>query len=223
MSHSDTHASLDSLIRKRKTEKILLDPDQSCPLEAAQSRRLAEWIYEDLMTAGWAPFHYPRDIEGLAEPWRAHVLKDSVTQPLAKHLKHELELSSKEPLLCAACSALVLVTWLPESAPDDCGELLQQKLNERNQEHLAAASAMVQNFLLLQTARELGTYWSSGGILKEERMFNKLGIPTSEKLLAALFIQVPGHLDGTEQRKPGAHRNRRSMDWVREIQALSLS
>lgn len=75
-----------------------------------------------------------------------------------------------------------------------------------NMEHIAAASAAVQSFLLAATERGLTTYWSSGGYLRDAATFDYLGIPTEHILLGAVFV-FPN--DGGE-RIPGGMRDKRS-------------
>jgi len=218
---SDSHAILTSIIQSRKTEKILRDPDAAPYIPEDIVRQLAESIHEDLITAGWAPFHYPREVDGMAEPWRAHVLGPAESRRAAFYLRDELGLTSKEPLLAGGCASLVLITWLPENRDgDSVSDLVAEKRAERDREHLAASSAMVQNFLLLLTARGLGTYWSSGGAFGGPEMFRFLGIPPEQELLAAVFVEHPDTLSGSEERKPGAQRERRSGTWIRIVQDL---
>ena len=90
-------------------------------------------------------------------------------------------------------------------------------LRERDEEHLAAASAMVQNLLLLLTARGMGTYWSSGGKLRAPEMFDYLSIPQHERLLAGVFVEFPEAMDAPHQRIPGKLRDRRGDGWIREV------
>jgi len=129
-------------------------------------------------------------------------------------------LPRKEPRLAAACSALVLVTWLPEFYDIDsqqASKLDREAQIARDEEHLAAASAMVQNLLLMLTAHGMGNYWSSGGKLRGPEMFDYLGIPQQERLLAAVFIEYPEMMDDSKERKAGSQRNNRSDKWIREV------
>ncbi|MEM8559518.1 MAG: nitroreductase family protein, partial [Bacteroidota bacterium] len=79
------------------------------------------------------------------------------------------------------------------------------------------ASAMVQNLLLLLTAHGMGTYWSSGGAMREAGFYQEIGIPESERFLAAVFVEYPETLDNDWDRLPGKHRERRSDRWIREV------
>ncbi|MEM7587498.1 MAG: nitroreductase family protein [Acidobacteriota bacterium] len=220
MSESSFADQVDRLVRRRKTEKVMCELEDRTPVPEAVASKNNERVMRALETAGWAPFHFPRKVDRLAEPWRAHVLWHESAHKLAFYLRDELEVKSKLPLLAAASSALVLVTWLPEfydEAQREGSRLPRETQIVRDEEHLAAASAMVQSFLLLLTAHDMGTYWSSGGILCERETLEHLGVPAGEQLLAAVFIEYPEMHDDSRVRKPGSQRNRRSEDWIRPV------
>ena len=215
---------LEQVIRTRVTEKVMCDPVEDRAelppeIETLNQKR----VLASVEAAGWAPFHYSRGIDGIAEPWRAHILWRYQARNAAKYMQESLQIKTKEPRLAAACSALVLVTWLPEtSAPDDLipSSAVVGKIVERNEEHLAASAAMVQNFLLMLTAHGVGNYWSSGGKFRGKEMFEYLKISTTERLLAAIFVEYPEDqaLDsGNKERKPGAQRDNRCQKWIREV------
>ncbi len=203
------------VIRSRVTEKVLATDGFKHQLSAEIEAENDQKVVEALETAGWAPFHYPRNVDGIAEPWRAYFLGREQAEKAAKHLSEELGVKSKEPQLAAACNALVLVTWLPEANPDNA-----EKVTLRNNEHLAASSAMVQNLLLMLTAEDMGNYWSSGGKFGSAEMLEYLNISNDESLLAAVFIEYPQAQsadDDTKQRKPGAHRDKRGLEWIKSV------
>ena len=208
-------AAVEEVIRARRTEKVLCEVEehQEVPPELAATHK--QTLLHCLETAGWAPFHYPRNVDGIAEPWRAHLVVGDALKKAANHLANELKLTSKEPKLTAACNALVLVTWLPEGAGSEEATAKQLEVRRaRDEEHLAAASAMVQNFLLMLTAHGMGNYWSSGGAYRGAEMFEFLAIPKEEKLLAAVFIEYPEMMTDAKERKPGAWRESRSTNWI---------
>ncbi|MFK7776741.1 MAG: nitroreductase family protein [Gimesia sp.] len=211
---------METIIRNRMTEKVLCEVEAHKPVPADIAERNREIVLQSIKTAGWAPFHYPRKVDDLAEPWRAHVLWHEETKKAALYLRDELNVTSKAPRLAAACSALVLVTWLPEfydSESQNTSKLDREDQIARDEEHLAAASAMVQNLLLMLTSHGMGTYWSSGGKLRQSEMFDYLGIPSQERLLAAVFIEYPEMRDDSKERKAGSQRNNRSEKWIREV------
>jgi len=217
---SDSHAQIvEQVIRARRTEKVLSQLEDAKPIPADVEALRRPQVLGAIRAAGWAPFHFARTTE-VAEPWRAHVLWQGRAIEAAHHLRDELGVTSKEPLLLAGCSAAVLVTWLPEfdgpSTKSRSAAVLEEQ-RTRDEEHLAAAAAMVQNLLLMLTAHGMGTYWSSGGRLRKPEMFDYLGIPPEERFLAGLFIEYPEMMAGPKERKPGSHRDKRSDAWLREV------
>jgi hypothetical protein len=202
------------VIRSRVTEKVLANDDFQHQLSPEVEAENYQKVLAALETAGWAPFHYPRNVDSIAEPWRAYLLDREQAEKAAAYLSEELGVKSKEPMLAKACNALVLVTWLPEANPDNA-----EKVTLRNNEHLAASSAMVQNLLLMLTAEEMGNYWSSGGKFGSAEMFDYLNISNEETLLAAVFIEYPQAQSADDEnklRKPGAHRDKRSLQWIKQ-------
>jgi len=177
----------DEAIRRRKTEKIL----SSSELPIGDQRAL---VNELLTLAGQAPFHraceehhrQPSAQAGV-EPWRFHALDAATCRKLRLQLPSEN--AGKIPAMLAAADALIMATWLPNSgeAPamgDEPG--FAATLN--NMEHIAAASAAIENLLLAATSRGVSNYWSSGGVLRSTEVFALLGIPRSQILLGAVFL-----------------------------------
>lgn len=211
------------IIRERVTEKVLCDPNQQEAIPDALESKCQQHILSALETAGWAPFHYPRNKNDIAEPWRSYVLWQQEAHKAASYLSDTLGVKTKEPMLASACHALVLVTWLPEfdhEAPTQLSKIQSDPMIARNNEHIAASAAMVQNFLLMLTAHQLGNYWSSGGKFASPEMFEYLGISDQEHLLAAVFIEYPEMQQVNpvpKTRKRGALRDKRSTKWVNVI------
>ena len=77
-----------------------------------------------------------------------------------------------------------------------------------NEEHLAGAAAAIQNLLLAGEARDLQTYWSSGGVLAASECFELCGIPAEQKLLGAIFM-FPPQPDTNADIHEGKLRNQR--------------
>ncbi|MEO1496278.1 MAG: nitroreductase family protein [Planctomycetota bacterium] len=232
MNHADLAAVVETVIRRRKTEKVLADVDAAhgVAADAAVEAERKQTVRDAVLTAGWAPFHYPRNVEGLAEPWRAHVLWREDAHRLARYLRDDLQTTTKAPNLAAGCDALVLVTWLPEAIAEADASLpgagagpnaASDKQRRRDEEHLAATAAMVQNLLLLLTAHGMGTYWSSGGKLGEPAVFDHLGIAAGERLLAAVFVEYRPDESSAKQRVAGKLRDKRGDGWIREVTAPS--
>lgn len=215
----DPASIVEQTIRARKTEKVLCQPENAKPISKEVDALRRPQVMDAIKTAGWAPFHFARTPQ-IAEPWRAHVLWQDQALKAATHLRDEMNDQTKVPLLLAGCSACVILTWLPEfdgvsDKPRSAAVLEEQRIRE--EEHLAAASAMVQNLLLMLTTHGMGTYWSSGGRLRKPDVFDYLGIPQEERFLAGVFIEYPEMMDGTKQRKPGSHCDKRSDAWLREV------
>ena len=210
---------VEQTICARKTEKVLCQPEDAKPVPAEVDAMRRPQVMGAIQTAGWAPFHFARTPQ-IAEPWRAYVLWQDQAMKTAHHLRDELGDQTKVPLLLAGCSAAVIVTWLPEfDGPSEKprSAAVRQEQRIRDEEHLAAASAMVQNLLLILTAHGMGTYWSSGGRLRKPEVFDYLGIAEEERFLAGVFIEYPEMMDPAKDRKPGSHRDKRSAAWMREI------
>ena len=220
--------SLAELIRSRVTLKVLDDVESPIQISDEVAAANNSKVISAVQSAGWAPFHYDRAVDGMAEPWRAHILWHQECQTVAQEFHgwfDDVKPSNKLPKMLSACGALVLVTWIPQfqgvgSDQKSGEELTKEKQLQVDEEHLAAASAMVQNLILLLTAQSMGTYWSSGGQFRTAAMFEKLGIPTSERLLAALFVEYPETLSDAKERLPGKQRSNRSttFQWMREIE-----
>lgn len=214
--------AVDEAIRKRRTIKVLSPqplPHRDC---------LAQ-VNELVSIAGWAPFHRACDavhrdgstLDGI-EPWRFHILDSAACRKL-RPLLPEL-ISGKIPAMLAAADALIIVTWLPnppaaatsertidarQAVPEFVADYPPAfESNLSNMEHLAAASAAVQNLLIAATARGIDNYWSSGGVLRSPAAFDLLGIPQTQILLAAIFLfpaSTEGEGDGTGHGGPNEH------------------
>lgn len=213
-----------SVIQRRQTWKVLAPVDQPILHSPETLQRGDETLKQAIATAGWAPFHYDRAVDGVKEPWRVHVLNQSACRALASDFPgmfSDIKPSNKLPGMLSACGALALVTWLPQfshGAGNGGGDFAKEKQIQIDEEHLAAASAYVQNLLLLLTAEGLGSYWSSGGQFRTAKMFEHLNIPTTERLLAAVFVDYEP--DGSAaDRISGKLRQQRSAAnrWARWI------
>ena len=199
---------MDDVILRRQTEKVLAERD----LPVNDRRQI---VNEILSLAGQAPFHRPcedrhRQTGGLTgiEPWRFHVLAAAECRNL--RAKTPRENAGKIPAMLAAADALIMATWLPNAGALDAGpfnagqpQTIESEEADTagfaatvtNMEHIAAAAAAIQNLLLAATARGVSNYWSSGGVLRSQAMFELLGIPTTEILLGAVFLFPSEHGD----------------------------
>ena len=206
---------LESIIRTRKTDKITCEVKDRRPVPDERQQHGNAIVLHSLEVAGWAPFHYPSNDKNIHEPWRAYVLWDEKVSNLLRELTNEHRFKqSKLQKLTAACSALVLVTWIPEQRT----EIKEENRNIINEENLAAAAAMVQNFLLMLTAHGMRNYWSSGGDLGKPDVFELLGIPKQERLIATVFIDYDDMKDLQPYKTcaPGKHRDKRTTNWIQQ-------
>jgi len=222
-------AAISWTIKERKTEKVLADPGDPVQAIKGSENQLADadqiknrWVREAIELAGWAPFHYDRNVDGIVEPWRFHILWRSQCREIAQAMPQmfaDMKPSNKLPAMLSACGALVLINWLPQFSANESSDHKQQQIDE---EHLAATAVATQNFMLALTARGLGTYWSSGGFFRKEKMFEKLEVDSSEKLLAAVFVDYGAEFtnNAVTDRIAGKHRDARShfSKWTREVE-----
>ncbi len=210
------------VVRQRQTWKVLGDIAKPVEFPDGLTAKWDPVVRDAVQLSGWAPFHYARNHDGLAEPWRFHVLYSEDCRKIGQRIPvwfEDVKPSNKLPSMLAACGALVLVNWLPQF--DE--QLATEKQVLINEEHLAATSAAVQNLLLLLTAAGLGTYWSSGGFFRDPLMAGKLDIDPAEKLIAAVFVDyLPDYAEPAIERIAGKHRSSRDADlnWVREVKIL---
>jgi nitroreductase len=220
--------AVDTVIQRRHTSKIIgnIDAPANVP-EGFQSL-----VAEAVTVAGWAPFHKPahethrhHDLSSIV-PWRFHVFDDQACRALLDLLKQLAEvhndskwLRGKVPNMLSAAGALVQATWLPDPPPE--GEIPDSLYfaNLQNTEHIAAASAAIQNLLLAVTARGILSYWSSGGVLREPEILDLCGIPPNQQLLGAVFL-FPATTEGMTV-LTGKLRNKRGYagDWTRWVAA----
>ena len=188
----------------RKTVKVMFDPE--IPAAPETDREAIESL---IALAGWAPFHKPahrihwRGTRTI-EPWRFYLADAQTCRRLIGFVQAGAEKPGRVPQMLAAARTLVLATWLPNPPEEEADGLFEPTM--ANMEHIAAASAAVQSFLLAATERGLTTYWSSGGYLRDAATFDYLGIPRQQILLGAVFV-FPN--DGGE-RIPGGMRDKRS-------------
>lgn len=209
-------SEFDSIVRSRETRKVFADPANPPAIDAG----LIDTVWAAIETAAWAPFHYPSHTShheqlGSAVPWRFYVLDHLACRKLIAELPDLANahpdvpplasaMNGKIPAMLAAAGAMVLVTWLPHPAK---GKIATDKLTQMNEEHLMAAAAATQTLLLALTARNVRTYWSSGGALATRPIFDRLSVGANELFVAAIFVW-PDEFDG-EESVPGKNRDAR--------------
>ena len=226
---SNDAARITAIIKQRQTFKVLAgtSADQAVA-ETTESltedQRLAAdaQVIQAIRDAGWAPFHYDRAADAMAEPWRVEWLPQAKCREVAANFFQwfdDVKPSNKLPSMLNACGSLVLVSWLPQFAGQGvAADSPTDKQQQVDEEHLAATAAYVQNLMLILTAHGFGTYWSSGGQFRTEVMRRKLDVSHDGRLLAAVFVDYQVERDSVE-RLPGKLRERRSPDqqWFKSI------
>ena len=222
-------ARIAAIIKQRQTFKVLAgSPANQTAAETTdlltEEHRLAAdvQVIQAIRDAGWAPFHYDRAADGMAEPWRVDWLPQAKCREVAANFFQwfsDVKPNNKLPSMLNACGSLVLVSWLPQfTDQDSAGGSLTGKQKQVDEEHLAATAAYVQSLMLILTAHGMGTYWSSGGQFRTEVMRRKLGVEHDGRLLAAVFVDYQVER-GSVERLPGKLRERRSpgQQWFSSI------
>ena len=217
-------SELDQVIRNRKTSKVL----SSSPLEGGLDKDL---LIEMIETAGTAPFHIAAAAEHRVgeldsfSPWRFHIVGKDICLKLRQHLIDQGD-HSKVPNMLAATDTLIQVTWCPD--PVDPGFTLTERWeycpSRNNMEHIAATAAAVQNLLLVATERGIDSYWSSGGPLRSDAVFEHLEIPTNQVLLGSVFLFANELQEEDVEIKPGKMRDKKGTidSWARWVEELKL-
>lgn len=194
----------DKNIIKRKTQKVLAES----PLEIFKDKNEFDNTLSELLElAASAPYHHKCDKKYRNDtdldsclPWRIYVLDASTCRVLYEHIEKEQIKAGKISNMLAAADALLMVTWLPDPIKSDKTDLSKDEAEIsfegtiKNMEHIAAASAAIQNILIGATARNIPNYWSSGGQLRMPKLRGYLKISLDEILLGAIFL-FPEKLD----------------------------
>lgn len=213
---------VERVIRSRKTSKVLLPVALRDEQRALWHDEHSHTLQCMLETASWAPFHKRAHEQHLINdldapmPWRFHVLDPDACTRLLVFLEGKAEeqsdakwsraWQSKIKEMISACGVLVQATWLPDpaeisddarkSVPDGktrAGAMTELAFNQKNVEHIAAASSAVQSLLLAAQSYQWLSYWSSGGILRDEEVFDFMGISRQEQLLGSVFLSPEAH------------------------------
>ena len=166
---------------------------------AGPPREVVERIIE---AATWAPNHRH------TEPWRFAVLagtaREELGERVAAWMRVELDPtvaqkqaeSTKKKLLR---SPMIVVVSQRTSAGDAVQDL----------EDYAACSSATQNLLLAAHAEGLATKWSTGTLATAPPVFDYLGLPASDRIVAFVYLGYPA--ERTEPRGP--ERAPAVIDW----------
>ncbi len=222
LSASQLEFAVDQVIQARKSVKVIGDVD-NIP-------EIPEGFFEEVQAAikvsGWAPFHFTAHESHLDRemnswvPWRFYALDQknclSLIDALIAHPELGMNKNTAILRMIAAYGALVLVTWLPEPETAASKEEVARRAL-KNEEHVAATAAAIQNLLLAATARNIDSYWSSGGALREKACFELCKIPEQERLLGAIFLAP--EMPDREGVRPGKLREKRGTpeQWMTSV------
>ena len=207
--------SVESCITQRKTCKVILPIDLRQEQQASWSQAHQDELVSMLSASANAPFHKKAHEQYCSNkaagamdapmPWRFHVVGSERCTELLAFLKEQTEAQNADPKwvrawqskikeMLSGCGVLVQATWLPDPMPENTSSVQEDPLfSDKNIEHVAAAASAVQNLLLAAQSHGWSSYWSSGGILRNDDVFKYLNIDTSEKLLGSIFLNPKPH------------------------------
>lgn len=204
-------------LKQRRTHKVIGNLE-----DVVSAAELDCSTIDDMLAAcANAPFHYACDRTHKTDmpsvvPWRVYKMNAQDCNKLAEFLIASGD-TTKVPNMLTAAEYMLQVTWLPdeETIINKAAGKDQEafKGTVRNMEHIAAASAFIQSLLLAGEEKNLMTYWSSGGALKSDNVFEYLSIPQNQMLLGSVFLFSKDVAHA--QIKQGAMRDARGgiQDW----------
>lgn len=179
-------------LKQRRTHKVIGNLE-----DVVSAAELDCSTIDDMLAAcANAPFHYACDRTHKTDmpsvvPWRVYKMNAQDCNKLAEFLIASGD-TTKVPNMLTAAEYMLQVTWLPdeETIINKAAGKDQEafKGTVRNMEHIAAASAFIQSLLLAGEEKNLMTYWSSGGALKSDNVFEYLSIPQNQMLLGSVFL-----------------------------------
>jgi nitroreductase len=140
--------------------------------------------------ARWAPNHR------LTEPWRFYLLGPAATRA-AIDLAVELEVAKKGeragPVRRARLEAVPGTFVLTSLRSDDT-------LTER--ENYAACCCAAQNLMLYLWTQGIGMKWTTGGITREQRFYDLLGIDAGRESIVGFFWYGKPKVVPVQKRRP---------------------
>lgn len=173
--HTEIYMNMDilAIIKNRRS----IDPDDF------NGKIVDEKIINNMLeAANWAPTH------GFTEPWRFVVFaKDKSKEfgqmhadlykeltPTDQFLQKKYDKIKNRPKL--ASHVIVIVNKRGD------------KSNIPELEEIAATSCAVQNILLVATANNIGTFWSTGGMCYTNEMREKLGFQKEDQVMGFIYV-----------------------------------
>jgi len=215
--------TLTRVVQQRRTLKVMGDVDAPVQIDSQTAEKNRARVLQAVKAADSAPFHYDRHCDNVPQPWRVNILWHQSCQIIASNFYQwfdDVKPGNKLPSMLSACGGCVLVSWLPQIDGGGDEAFTRSKQIQIDQEHLAATSSYVQNLLLLLTAANMGTYWSSGGQFCGRPMMDRLAMEAGQQLLAAVFVEFPGTNGNAVQRLPGKLADKRAgaESWMNVVQ-----
>ncbi|MBV1875528.1 MAG: nitroreductase [Cycloclasticus sp.] len=151
-----------------------------------------EKLIEAIDLARWAPNHH------LTEPWKFYLLGDEIVNEIIE-LSVEVTQQSRGDKAAMSMERRwrKMPGWFVLSSTKSDDPI-------RNQEDYAACCCAVQSLMLALWNEGVGVKWSTGGIIREERFYDLLGINPSEESIIGLFWY--GYAEGVPEvtRKPSS-------------------
>ena len=150
----------------------------------------ADTLLAAIEVARWAPNHR------LTEPWRFYLL-GVATMRAVVDFAVELEVAAKGeragPVRRARLEAVPGMFVLTSTRSDDA-------LVER--ENYAACCCAAQNLMLYLWRQGIGVKWTTGGITRQQRLYELLGIDSSKESLVGFFWYGVPKVVPTQKRRP---------------------
>jgi nitroreductase len=150
----------------------------------------ADTLRAAIEVARWAPNHR------LTEPWRFYLLGPATLRPIID-LAVDLDVAKKGeragPIRRARLEAVPGMFVLTSARSDD-------SLLER--EDYAACCCAAQNLMLYLWGKGIGVKWTTGGITRQPRFYELLGIDSAKESVVGLFWYGVPKVVPTQKRRP---------------------
>ena len=150
----------------------------------------ADTLLAAIEVARWAPNHR------LTEPWRFYLL-GSATMRAVIDFAVEVEIAAKGeragPVRRARLEAVPGMFVLTSARSEDA-------LVER--ENYAACCCAAQNLMLYLWQQGIGVKWTTGGITRQQRLYDLLGIDSSKESLVGFYWYGVPKVVPTQKRRP---------------------
>ncbi len=147
-------------------------------------------VRDAIDVARWAPNHR------LTEPWRFYLLGPATLRPVID-LAVEIDVAKKGeragPLRRARLEAVPGMLVLTSARSED-------PLLER--EDYAACCCAAQNLMLYLWGKGIGVKWTTGGITRQARFYELLGIDSAKESIVGLFWYGVPQVIPTQNRRP---------------------